>query len=69
MDPYRGGGCALVDGTRQLVKAPTVLVWDRLNTHVSHAIREVIAERAWLAVFLLPAYPRRSTVVSSSRSQ
>lgn len=31
-------------------------MWDRLNTHVSHAIRELIAERAWLTVFLLPAY-------------
>jgi transposase len=40
----------------QLVKAPIVLVWDRLNTHVSHAMRELIAEREWLTVFLLPAY-------------
>ncbi|WP_434091478.1 IS630 family transposase [Streptomyces bluensis] len=47
---------ALIDGVHQLVKAPIVLVWDRLNTHVSHAIRELIAERAWLMVFLLPAY-------------
>lgn len=28
----------------------------RLNTHVSHAMRELIAEREWLTVFLLPAY-------------
>ena len=27
---------ALIDGIHQLVKAPIVLVWDRLNTHVSH---------------------------------
>uniref|UniRef100_UPI000765E25D transposase n=1 Tax=Streptomyces scabiei TaxID=1930 RepID=UPI000765E25D len=47
---------ALIDGVHQLVKAPIVLVWDRLNTHVSHAIRELITERAWLTVFLLPAY-------------
>jgi transposase len=47
---------ALIDGVHQLVKAPIVLVWDRLNTHVSHAIRELIAERPWLMVFLLPAY-------------
>ncbi|MFF7977374.1 transposase, partial [Streptomyces sp. NPDC007905] len=33
-----------------------VLVWDRLNTHVSRAMGELIAERAWLTVFLLPAY-------------
>ncbi|KOV14613.1 endonuclease DDE, partial [Streptomyces sp. XY431] len=30
---------ALVDGVHHLVKAPIVLVWDRLNTHVSHAMR------------------------------
>ncbi|MET8747147.1 transposase [Streptomyces sp. NPDC004728] len=47
---------ALIDGVHQLVKAPIVLVWDRLNTHVSHAMRELTAERAWLTVFLLPAY-------------
>ncbi len=34
-----------------------MLVWDRLNTHVSSAMRELIAERAWLTVFLLPASP------------
>ncbi|WP_435792308.1 IS630 family transposase [Actinacidiphila glaucinigra] len=47
---------ALIDGTHHLVKAPIVLIWDRLNTHVSHAMRKLIAERAWLTVFLLPAY-------------
>ncbi len=47
---------ALIDGVHQLVKAPIVLVWDRLNTHVSHAMRELIAERKWLMVFVLPAY-------------
>ncbi|WP_250306613.1 transposase [Streptomyces sp. A 4/2] len=50
------GFIALIDSVHQLVKAPIVLVWDRLNTHVSHAMRELIAERAWLTVFLLPAY-------------
>ena len=33
-----------------------MLVRDRLNTHVSHAMRELTAERGWLTVFLLPAY-------------
>ncbi|MDX2935610.1 transposase [Streptomyces ipomoeae] len=47
---------ALTDGVHQLVKAPVVLVWDRLNTHVSHAMRELIAEREWLTVFQPPAY-------------
>ncbi|NSL43630.1 transposase [Streptomyces sp. 8P21H-1] len=47
---------ALIDGTHHLIKAPIVLVWDRLNTHISHVMRELIAEREWLTVFLLPAY-------------
>ncbi|MEU1050234.1 transposase [Streptomyces sp. NPDC005897] len=47
---------ALVDGAHQFLKTPIVLVWDRLNTHLSHAVREPIAEREWLTVFLLPAY-------------
>ncbi|MFB7091301.1 transposase [Streptomyces sp. NPDC056296] len=47
---------ALVDGVHQLVKAPIVLVWGRLNTHVFHAMHELIAEQGWLTVFLLPAY-------------
>ncbi|MFF3404078.1 transposase [Streptomyces sp. NPDC002659] len=47
---------ALIDGVHQPVKAPIVLVWDRLNTHVSHAMNALIHERAWLTVFLLPAY-------------
>lgn len=47
---------ALIDGAHQLVKAPIVLVWDRLNTHVSRRMRELIDQREWLTVFLLPAY-------------
>lgn len=46
----------LIDGVHQLVKAPIVLVWDRLNTHVSRRMRDLVAERDWLTVFLLPAY-------------
>jgi putative transposase len=33
-----------------------VLVWDGLNTHLSRVMRELIAARAWLTVFQLPAY-------------
>jgi hypothetical protein len=40
---------ALVDGVRQLAKAPIVLVWDRLNTRISHAMRELTAECVWLS--------------------
>ncbi|WP_370424158.1 transposase (plasmid) [Streptomyces sp. QH1-20] len=47
---------ALIDGARQLVKAPMVLVWDRLNTHVAHTMRKLIKQREWLTVFFLPTY-------------
>ncbi|MCX5233292.1 transposase [Streptomyces sp. NBC_00233] len=47
---------ALADGVHQLVRAPILLVWDRLSTHVSRRMRDLVAERAWLTVFLLPAY-------------
>jgi len=33
-----------------------VLVWDGLNTHTSHAMRELIAARDWLTVYRLPPY-------------
>ncbi|SEE72016.1 DDE superfamily endonuclease [Streptomyces sp. 2231.1] len=46
---------ALIDSAHHLVKAPIVLVWDRLNTHASRRMRDLIDERAWLTVFLLPA--------------
>ncbi|MEU5590303.1 transposase [Streptomyces chrestomyceticus] len=46
---------ALLNSVHQLVKAPVVLVWGRLNTHVSKTMRELIAGRDWLAMFLLPA--------------
>ncbi|MEU3743281.1 transposase [Streptomyces sp. NPDC032198] len=47
---------ALIDGAHQLVKVPIVLVRDRLNTHVSRRMQQLIADREWLTVFLLPAY-------------
>ncbi|MFD4482685.1 transposase [Streptomyces sp. NPDC058471] len=47
---------ALIDGAHQLVKVPIVLVWDRLNTHVSRRMQQLITDREWLTVFLLPAY-------------
>jgi len=39
-----------------LLGASIVLVWDRLGTHVSAAMKQMITARAWLTVFLLPAY-------------
>ncbi|GAA0346049.1 transposase [Streptomyces blastmyceticus] len=50
---------ALIDGIHQLVKAPIALVRDRLNTHVSHAMRDLISARDWLMVFILPIHDPR----------
>ncbi|MEU5547144.1 transposase [Streptomyces sioyaensis] len=47
---------ALIDGVDQLLKARVVLIWDRLNTHLSRAMGELIAEGEGLTVFLLAAY-------------
>jgi putative transposase len=33
-----------------------VVVWDNLNTHVSAAMKELIAARDWLTVCQLPPY-------------
>jgi DDE superfamily endonuclease len=45
-----------LDAAHQQLDGPVVLVWDGLNTHVSRAMRELIAARDWLMVFQLPAY-------------
>jgi putative transposase len=46
----------LLDAAHQQLNGPVVLIWDGLNTHVSRAMRELIAARDWLTVFQLPAY-------------
>jgi transposase len=46
----------LLDAAHQQLGGPVVLVWDNLNTHVSRAMRELIAARDWLMVFQLPPY-------------
>ena len=46
----------LLDAAHQQLAGPVVLVWDNLNTHVSRAMRELIAARDWLTVFQLPSY-------------
>ena len=33
-----------------------VLVWDGLNTHISAAMKRLVAARPWLHVYRLPAY-------------
>lgn len=46
----------LLDAAHQQLQAPIILIWDRLNTHVSRTMKEMIAARDWLTVVLLPAY-------------
>jgi hypothetical protein len=46
----------LLDGAHQLLEAPLIVVWDRLNTHISQAMKALVAEREWLTVVLLPGY-------------
>jgi transposase len=46
------------------LSGPLVVVWDGLNTHVSHAMADLAGARAWLTVFQLPAYaPELNPVV------
>jgi transposase len=47
---------ALLDAAHQQLHGPIVLVWDNLNTHVSAVMRRLVAARAWLRVYQLPAY-------------
>jgi hypothetical protein len=47
--------CArLLDAARQQPGGPIVLVRDNLSTHVSKAMRELVAARGWLTVYRLP---------------
>jgi hypothetical protein len=47
---------ALLDAAHQYLKADLVVIWDNLNTHISAAMRQLIASRDWLHVIRLPAY-------------
>lgn len=47
---------ALLDAAHAQLKAPIVLIWDNLNTHISATMRRLIATRDWLHVIQLPAY-------------
>jgi putative transposase len=45
-----------LDAAHQQLHGPVVLVWDNLNTHVSRAMRELVAARSWLTVYQLPPW-------------
>ena len=46
----------LSDAAHQQLAGLLVIVWDNLNSHVSAAMAELVAARAWLTVFQLPPY-------------
>jgi hypothetical protein len=46
----------LLDGAHHMLRAPLIVVWDRLNTHISKAMKALVMERKWLTVVLLPGY-------------
>lgn len=46
----------LLDGAHQQLRGPIVLVWDNSTVHIDAAMRALLATRAWLTVFRLPAY-------------
>jgi putative transposase len=58
----------LLDTAHQQLGGPVVLVWDNLNTHVSRAMRDLIAARDWLTVFQLPPYASEPNPVESAES-
>ena len=58
----------LLDAAHQQLGGPLVLVWDNLNTHVSRAMRELVAARDWLTVFQLPSYASELNPVESAWS-
>ncbi|MER5756909.1 transposase [Streptomyces sp. NPDC002088] len=39
-----------------MLKAPLIVVWDRLSTHTSKAMQALVAGRDWLTVVLLTGY-------------
>ncbi|TDC79734.1 hypothetical protein E1193_18615 [Micromonospora sp. KC606] len=47
---------AFLDQAHQCLRAPIVLIWDNLNTHVSRRMHALIAARPWLTAIRLPAY-------------
>jgi transposase len=59
------GYARLLDAAHQQLCDPIVLVWDNLNTHVSKAMRELVAARDWLTVFQLPPYASELNPVES----
>ena len=60
-----GDYARLLDDAHQQLGGPLVVVWDGLNTHVSHAMADLVAARDWLTVFRLPPYAHELNPVES----
>jgi putative transposase len=56
----------LLDAAHQQLGGPLVVVRDNLNTHVSRAMRAMVAARPWLTVFQLPACASELNPVESA---
>jgi hypothetical protein len=50
----------LLDDAHQQLGGPLVVVWDGLDTHVSHAMADLADTRDWLTVFPAPAVRARA---------
>ena len=59
----------LLDDAHQQLGGPLVVVWDGLNTHVSHAMADLAGARDWLTVFRLPPYAHELNPVEMSLPQ
>jgi hypothetical protein len=59
------GYARLLDDAHQQLGGPLVVVWDGLNTHVSHSMAGLVAARDWLTVFRLPPYAHELNPVES----
>jgi len=56
----------LLTAAHHQLKAPIILIWDNLNTHVSTRMRDFIdAHTDWLTVLRLPAYASELNAVES----
>jgi len=40
------------------LRAPLILIWDNLNSHISATMRQFVDDHDWLTVVRLPAYAR-----------
>ena len=54
---------ALLDAAHQQLGGPIVLIWDNLNTHISHAMRALVATRDFRWVTLRRKWVKAGSTV------